>query len=217
MVASVPWRLRWQSRHSLWCYCFAAPASPRWHFRCDVSTPRGKPLGWLPGARMRRRASPPGWRRPVRRWRCVATGSSSLRGSGLALPCCPAWSFVVRPWPSTSRVRDESGTATVLAAVLIAALVGLTVSGILAGGVVIARHRAQAAADLAALAGASRLPAGPDAACRTADAVGAAMGASLGGCAVDHLDVVVTCTVHLGYRPDGTVRALARAGPVRPR
>ena len=81
----------------------------------------------------------------------------------------------------------------------------------------IARHRAQAAADLAALAGASRLSAGPDAACRTAGAIGSAMGASLGGCEVDHLDVIVTCTVRLWRLDRERCRALARAGPVRVR
>lgn len=104
-----------------------------------------------------------------------------------------------------------------LVAALVAALIGLTLGAVVAGGVVIARHRAQAAADLAALAGASRLSAGPDAACRTAGAIGSAMGASLAGCEVDHLDVIVTCTVRLGGWTESAVSALARAGPVRVR
>lgn len=103
-----------------------------------------------------------------------------------------------------------------LAALLVSAMVTLGVGATVVGGVVIARHRAQAAADLAALAGASRLPAGPAAACLLADSVGSAMGASLGACDVENLDLVVTCTVRLGgWAEAAAVEASARAGPDR--
>ena len=118
-----------------------------------------------------------------------------------------------------SRVSEESGAATVLAAFLVAALVALSVAAVLVGAAVIARHRAQSAADLSALAGAGRLASGPDAACRVARSIGSAMGATVAGCEVDHLDVVVTCTVGvIGVQLIGgsgvEARAVARAGPV---
>lgn len=87
-----------------------------------------------------------------------------------------------------------------------AVLLAVTVGGAYVGSAVIARHRAQAAADLAALAGAARLPAGPDAACREATAIADAARVVVAGCEVDDLDVVVTIRA-------GRARAAARAGP----
>ncbi|WUI29086.1 flp pilus-assembly TadE/G-like family protein [Mycobacterium sp. NBC_00419] len=104
-------------------------------------------------------------------------------------------------------MTDEAGSATVLGALLIAVLVVIALAGVQLGGAVVARHRAQAAADLAALAAAAALPEGPAAACRQALAVTGAMGAVLQGCGVDHLDVVLTVGL-------GRARAVARAGPV---
>jgi secretion/DNA translocation related TadE-like protein len=90
----------------------------------------------------------------------------------------------------------------------------LTVTGGSAylGAAVVARHRAQAAADLAALAAAARVPAGAAAACAQASALARAMRTSPAGCALDDLDVVVTVEVGVGRW--GTARAAARAGPV---
>jgi secretion/DNA translocation related TadE-like protein len=85
--------------------------------------------------------------------------------------------------------------------------------GIMIGTAALARHRAQAAADLAALAAAVRLPLGPVAACGQARRLAAAMGAVLTGCDVDQLDVVVTTTVRTSGRLGGVARASARAGP----
>jgi len=79
---------------------------------------------------------------------------------------------------------------------------------------VVARHRAQAAADLAALAAAARVPAGAEAACAQAGAVARAMRADPAACVVDDLDVVVTVEVGLAVARWGTARAAARAGPV---
>ena len=95
-----------------------------------------------------------------------------------------------------------------LGAVLIAVLVTIALAGVQLGGAVVARHRAQAAADLAALAAATALPGGPAAACRQALGVTTAMGALLQGCDVDRLDVVLTVSL-------GRARAAARAGPAR--
>lgn len=80
---------------------------------------------------------------------------------------------------------------------------------------ILARHRAQAAADLAALAAAAHLPAGSGAACARAGLLAREMGAVVAACSVDDLDVVVT--VHaapaLGARWVGPASAVARAGP----
>jgi secretion/DNA translocation related TadE-like protein len=81
------------------------------------------------------------------------------------------------------------------------------------GAAVVARHRAQAAADLAALAAAARVPAGPQTACAQANALARAMRVSTTGCTVDDLDVVVTIEVGLAVGRWGKARAAARAGP----
>jgi secretion/DNA translocation related TadE-like protein len=80
------------------------------------------------------------------------------------------------------------------------------------GAAVVARHRAQAAADLAALAAAARLPTGVAAACARATAVAHEMGVDEAECGVDGLDVVVTVRVTVAFA--GAARAAARAGPV---
>lgn len=102
---------------------------------------------------------------------------------------------------------------TVLAAVLIATLVTLTLGGCWLGAAVVARHRAQAAADLAALAAAARLPGGTPAACRQAQALAEAMRATVRGCDVQRLEVVVTVSARVGGRIAAEAGAVARAGP----
>jgi len=100
-------------------------------------------------------------------------------------------------------------------------LLGVGLAVVLFGGMVahvelaiVARHRAEAAADLGALAGAVRAAEGADAACARAGLLVAANGARLAGCRVDGLDVTVTADVDL---PDGIgpAHATARAGPAR--
>ena len=97
-----------------------------------------------------------------------------------------------------------------------AVLITVSLGGVWVGAAVLARHRAQAAADLAALAAAARLPAGPESACREAGALAAAMRATLRGCDIAHLDVVVTVAVDTGLRIGGEAWAAARAGPTEP-
>ncbi len=96
---------------------------------------------------------------------------------------------------------------------MIAALVMVALGGAWLGSAVVARHRAQAAADLAALAAAVRLPAGAVAACREARVVADAMRATVSGCDVERLDVVVTVTIRVGGWIDAESGAVARAGP----
>lgn len=90
---------------------------------------------------------------------------------------------------------------------MVAVLLSVTGGGVYLGSAVVARHRAQAAADLAALAGAALLPQGVAAACAQATTVVRRMRARDVGCLVDGLDVVITVQV-------GAARAYARAGPV---
>ncbi|GLP73423.1 hypothetical protein TUM20983_05330 [Mycobacterium antarcticum] len=96
-----------------------------------------------------------------------------------------------------------------------AIVMALTVGGAMVGSAVIARHRAQAAADLAALSAAGHLAAGQQTACASAAALTTAMSATLASCTVEDLDVVVTAEVAVGLGRWGVhaARAAARAGP----
>ena len=95
-------------------------------------------------------------------------------------------------------------------------LIAMTVACAYLGAAVIARHRAQSAADLAALAAAGQLTHGTDAACAQAVALAAAMDTTVVDCSVAGLDVVVAVDVpvELGRLGTGEARAFARAGPV---
>jgi len=101
----------------------------------------------------------------------------------------------------------------VLAAFLIAALAAIMVGGVWVGSAVVGRHRAQAAADLAALAAAQRIPAGRTAACLHSKDLAAAMGAAVTRCEVENLDVSLVVRVHTGARLGGMAVATAKAGP----
>lgn len=112
-------------------------------------------------------------------------------------------------------MHGDDGAATVLAAVLIAVLLSVTVAAAYLGAAAIARHRAQAAADLSALAAAARVVDGREAACAEAAAVSQSMGGHLRACRLADLDVVVAVevTVDLGRFGVGPAAAVARAGP----
>lgn len=88
------------------------------------------------------------------------------------------------------------------------AVVALGVAAAGAATAIVARHRAQSAADLGALAGAVRWAEGEAVACARADELVRANGARLVDCRLDGLDVIVTVEA-------GPARARARAGPVR--
>ncbi len=96
---------------------------------------------------------------------------------------------------------------------MVAVLLVVTAGAGYLGSAVVARHQAQAAADLAALAAAAAVPAGRESACEQADAVTRAMRAHTADCAVDDLDAVVTVDVRLAVTRWGGARAAARAGP----
>jgi secretion/DNA translocation related TadE-like protein len=98
---------------------------------------------------------------------------------------------------------------------MMAVLLAITLGGVYVGSAVIARHRAQAAADLAAVAAAAHLADGTNAACAQAAGVARAMHTAVTQCAIEELDVVVAvhATVSLGRIDVGPARAAARAGP----
>jgi secretion/DNA translocation related TadE-like protein len=98
---------------------------------------------------------------------------------------------------------------------MMAVLLAVSTGGLYLGSAVIARHRAQAAADLASLAAAGRVADGADAACARADLVARAMRTTVTQCVIEDLDVVVTVevSVALGRFGVGPARAAARAGP----
>ena len=122
---------------------------------------------------------------------------------------------MTRTRPAHRSGREEgSGSVVVLAVAAVAVGALLVVSAL--GAAVVARHRAESAADLAALAGADvvlgRAPGDP---CGRAAGVVAAHGAAVGGCAVAaDGSVTVTATVALpgAFAGLGSARARARAG-----
>ncbi|MFE7529717.1 Rv3654c family TadE-like protein, partial [Kitasatospora sp. NPDC057542] len=111
----------------------------------------------------------------------------------------------------------DAGSATVW--LLALAMLGTAVfaATIAVGSVVAARHRAESAADLAALAAADRLLLDPDGGCARAAGIVAAQGAGLVSCAVDQSADAVEVVAEVGVRglpvrlPVGPARARARA------
>ena len=118
----------------------------------------------------------------------------------------------------TAAELAEAGFATLVVLGLAGAL--LAFGGLLAslGAVAVARHRAAAAADLAALAAAGHLLEGTGRACGAASAVARGQRATLLSCTSDGTTVTVVAEV----RPPGPLgrlgaaRSIARAGPAAP-
>jgi secretion/DNA translocation related TadE-like protein len=110
----------------------------------------------------------------------------------------------------------ERGSATVLAAGVTAALLVSAVAFIALGQASAARHRAQGAADAAALAGAAKVLFGEGEACAAAQEMVERSETEFRGCEVNELEV----TVHVDETPSGLpavfgpARAISRAGPV---
>ena len=100
----------------------------------------------------------------------------------------------------------EEGYATVVTAGIIAAVASLLLAVAAIASLVVARHEAQVAADLAAVAGAWEVAKGRDA-CTKATEIAALNGAELGSCVVEGRDVEVTARLR-------GRSAIARAGPV---
>lgn len=115
-----------------------------------------------------------------------------------------------------SRSDDGSDAGFVAIATAGLVLVLLSVSILVAsfGAVAVARHRAAAAADLAALAAAAHALEGAVEACEVADAIADAQAATLEQCRLEGGDAVVTVSVRPAGRVGelGRARAQARAG-----
>ncbi|WP_106348191.1 Rv3654c family TadE-like protein [Antricoccus suffuscus] len=107
-----------------------------------------------------------------------------------------------------------SGTIWVVAMAMVLCVVALSV--MLLGLAQTARHKANSAADLAALAAAQVLIDGTGSPCDVASGNAAANGARITSCAVDGevVLIAVSVDVHLGRFGLGTATATARAGPV---
>ena len=112
-----------------------------------------------------------------------------------------------------SRTTDERGAAVVIAIALIAVLVFVAAICVGSIGIVLAHRRAQAAADLASLAGAGALQRVDDP-CVSAIAIAERHDAAITDCVVEGSTVVVTTAITLPLALTGRqVAARARAGP----
>ena len=115
-----------------------------------------------------------------------------------------------------SRARQECGAATVLALAMSGVLLMVGAALSVVGAIVVDHRRAQAAADLAALAGAAAAGRG-DPACVAAGAFAGLNDAQLLACSLDAEGTTVTVRVRvrgphwLGQQAD--LEASARAGP----
>ena len=118
------------------------------------------------------------------------------------------------------RSANEDGFSTVAGAAVIAASTVLLVAVLYIGAAVVARHRAQSAADLAALAGASAQVSGSGEGCEEARRLAARQEGAprVVECIVDgdDIQVRVAVTVSLGRWGIREAVAVARAGPVGP-
>ena len=113
--------------------------------------------------------------------------------------------------------RDR-GSVTIWAATLAGlALLGSS-AAVLYGSAVAGRHRAEVAADVAALAAAVHVPDGAASACAVGARIAADNGGSLRSCEVvgDEVEVVVSRRVRVSGLGAFAAVARARAGPVSP-
>lgn len=108
----------------------------------------------------------------------------------------------------------DSGVATIWTAMAVAALTGVAVLACWLGAAVLARHRAESAADLSALAAASHAAEGQARACERARWIADRMAVSLLTCRWQRLDAFVEVQApSLGFAGLPGPSARARAGP----
>jgi secretion/DNA translocation related TadE-like protein len=112
--------------------------------------------------------------------------------------------------------KGDRGAATIFVLAIGLVLVSAGVAGAAVGSARIGRHRAQAAADLGALAGAARAVEGTEAACRQAARFVNANSVQMTSCEVRGLEIVVRTNVTIAPMPGLSrhAQAAARAGPV---
>ncbi|MEV6441127.1 Rv3654c family TadE-like protein [Amycolatopsis sp. NPDC051716] len=116
--------------------------------------------------------------------------------------------------PRADGPASDRGAATIWTAMAVVALTGVATLALWLGAAVIARHRAESAADLGALAAASHANEGPVQACERARWVADRMGVTLVTCRWQQLDALVEVEAR-GPALAGLPRpsAHARAGP----
>ncbi|WP_328332769.1 flp pilus-assembly TadE/G-like family protein [Kribbella sp. NBC_00382] len=112
--------------------------------------------------------------------------------------------------------RTERGSATLLSLGIAAVLLAACAMGVLWAAVSVGHHRADAAADLAALSAAQAQQSNPYTACATAGRIVDAQGASLKYCQAegDTITVAVAVRLHLGAFGTPMLTGEARAGPI---
>lgn len=113
-------------------------------------------------------------------------------------------------------IEGDRGAASVVGAFVALTLVVVTALLVSVGASVAARHQAQSAADLSALAGAMALRSGEEAGCAAVRESAERMGAVTAGCVVEGWDVQVEVRVPIMLLRFGSREAVARAraGPV---
>ena len=111
------------------------------------------------------------------------------------------------------RIDRDEGVATIFVCLTVGLLILVLAIGLRLGGAVLARQKAETAADLGALAGAARMLLGTSAACATATDLVVANGAQLMSCRAEGLDLLVEVSVPVPAFGDHAT-ARARAGPV---
>jgi secretion/DNA translocation related TadE-like protein len=114
------------------------------------------------------------------------------------------------------REGGDRGAASILVLALGLLMVAAGLAGSAVGNTRVARHRAQNAADLGALAGAMRAVYGESDACGRAARFVAANGGRMTECTVTGLEIVVRVEVEVHPLPKlvRQAEAVARAGPV---
>jgi len=114
-------------------------------------------------------------------------------------------------------VCRDRGSVTIWAAALVGLVCLGSSAGSLYGSAIACRHRAESAADLAALAAALHVPDGPVNACAVGARIAARNGGSSGGCEVvgEEVEIVVSKRLSLGTLGGFTTVVRARAGPVQ--
>ncbi len=152
-------RRRSASRVWSWCWCCARRVSPRCRCTSDVSMRPGRRHAWQRVATTARTPLVTS-RRTARRCNFVATANTSSPPSRRARCSCRGSRSRDTLSPRWSLVSAEAGSATLVAVAMMAVLLTITVACVYLGSAVVARHRAQSAADLAALAAAGGLARG---------------------------------------------------------
>ncbi|MEU4830540.1 Rv3654c family TadE-like protein [Streptosporangium sp. NPDC023615] len=111
----------------------------------------------------------------------------------------------------------ERGSATIWTVALMALVFAVAMAIAIAGTARVARHRAQGAADLSALAAARLAFANPDQSCVRAGSVAAENGTAVTHCSVAEdgiVEIEVKMEIALPLKGRVTMTARSRAGPV---